>query len=136
MIQCNSSGSASRRYCHPSTSFVRSCAGLTENLRAGRPTPCTTLAVAAWICCASGRVGVCHSVNFADALHQQLAILGKAAGDDAERLTASVLAVPEIFGTELPSHSAFRSALSRAVAELQARGSRAAVAALLASEVT
>jgi fructuronate reductase len=113
---------------------ARLLASIAENLRAGRPAPCTTLAVAAWICCATGRVGVGQRADIADPLHQRLIDLGIVASDDAERLTASVLALTDVFGDELPRCSAFRSALSRAVAELQGQGPRAAVAALLARD--
>jgi fructuronate reductase len=110
---------------------TRLLASLRENLQAGRSAPCTTLAVAAWICCASGRTGQSESVQMEDPLDQRLKEIGQVAGDDPERLTELMLSVEEAFGTELPHCQAFRSNLVRAVGALQCGGPRAAVLGLM-----
>jgi mannitol-1-phosphate/altronate dehydrogenase len=59
--------------------------------------------------------------------------LGAAAGGDAERLTASVLAMEDVFGRDLPQLEAFRVGLTQAVGNLQRMGPHATVKALLAT---
>ncbi len=111
----------------------RLLASLQENLEAGRPAPCTLLAVAAWICCASGCVGHGHAAETEDPLIGRMQALGAAAGGDAERLTASVLAMEDVFGRDLPRLEAFRVGLTQAVGNLQRMGPHATVKALLAA---
>ncbi len=111
---------------------MRLLASIADNLKAGQPTPCTTLAVAAWICCASGRVGRCCPVEIEDPGSGRMRVLGAAAGDDAERLAAAALDAGGVFGTELPRDAAFRAELARAVAMLQQYGAIGAVSALMA----
>ncbi|WP_120010622.1 mannitol dehydrogenase family protein [Teichococcus vastitatis] len=111
---------------------TRLLASLRENFQAGRPAPCTTLAVAAWICCASGSTGQSEPVQMEDTLEHRLKAIGQAAGDDAERLTDLALSVEEAFGTELPRCAAFRADLVQAVTALQRGGARAAVRGLMA----
>jgi fructuronate reductase len=109
----------------------RLLASLQENLRAGRPAPCTLLAIAAWICWATRQPGPEDAVEMQDPLAGRLRILGLAVGDDAARLTSAVLDMENVFGSELPRLDSFRAALTAAVADLQCRGPRAVVAALL-----
>jgi fructuronate reductase len=111
----------------------RLLASIWENLEAGRPAPCTLLAVAAWICCASGCVGHGHAAETQDPLVERMHALGATAGNDTERLTASVLAMEDIFGRDLPRHEAFRLELTQAVGDLQRMGPHATVTALLAA---
>ena len=87
-------------------------------------------AVAAWICCVSGRVGKGATAQVQDPLRDRVLKLGIAAGDDAERLTAGVLEITDVFGDDLPRNEAFRAGLSHAVAQLQRLGPRGALAAL------
>jgi fructuronate reductase len=114
---------------------MRLLTSIADNLGSGRPAPCTTLAVAAWICCASGRVGRCRTAEIEDPIGERMRRLGAATGDDAERLTAAALEMNDIFGTELPRHAPFRAELAHAVAMLQREGAIGAVSALLASAV-
>jgi fructuronate reductase len=111
----------------------RLLASVQENLEAGRPAPCTLLAVAAWICCTSGCVGHGHIAETQDPLIGRMQALGAAAGDNAERLTASVLAMEDVFGCDLPKLEDFRAGLIQAVGDLQRMGPHAAVKALLAA---
>lgn len=106
---------------------ARLLAGLRDNLEAGRPAPCTLLAVAAWVLC---HTGPC-SPAMQDPLAERMRRLGGAAGADMDRLAALVLGMEEVFGTELLRLEAFRTGLSRAMAALQRKGPRAAAAALL-----
>ncbi|WP_169747580.1 mannitol dehydrogenase family protein [Belnapia moabensis] len=110
----------------------RLLASVQENLEAGRSAPCTLLAVAAWICCASERVGHGHAAETQDPLIERMHALGAAAGNDAERLTALALEMEDVFGCYLPRVEAFRTDLTQAVGNLQRKGPRAAIAALLA----
>jgi fructuronate reductase len=114
----------------------RLLASLSDNLRAGRPAPCTTLAVAAWICCASGRAGPGgHPVQMQDPLGERMRRLGAATGHDAARLAEAALDLEEVFGPGLRHMAPFRSELCQAVAELQRRGPRGALLALMARDM-
>jgi fructuronate reductase len=114
---------------------MRLLTSIADNLRSGRQAPCTTFAVAAWICCASGRVGRCRTAEIEDPVCERMRLLGAAAGDDAERLTAAVLEMNDVFGSELPRHAPFRAELAHAVAMLQREGAIGAVSALMTSAV-
>jgi len=107
---------------------TRLLASIGENLRAGRAVPCTTLAVAAWICCSTGRLGQTHAVEMEDPLGGRMRALGVAAGDDAERLTGLVLEQEDVFGQELPRCEAFRAGLASAVRALRERSPHEAIA--------
>jgi fructuronate reductase len=111
----------------------RLLASVQENLKAGRPAPCTLLAVAAWICCTSGCVGHGHTSETQDPLIGRMQTLGAAAGDNAECLTTSVLAMEDLFGSDLPRLENFRAGLIQAVGDLQRMGPHAAVKTLLAA---
>jgi fructuronate reductase len=106
---------------------TRLLASIADGLDAGRLMPCTILAVAAWICCASGRVGQCHPADIEDPCNRQMRQIGAAAGDDAVRLSRATLDVEGVFGTELPRHAPFRAEVARAVAMLQREGAMGAV---------
>ncbi|MFC7543876.1 hypothetical protein ACFQU2_36665 [Siccirubricoccus deserti] len=106
---------------------------LRENLQAGRPATCTLLAIAAWVCCVTRQPGPEDAVEMQDPMAGRLRLLGLAAGNDAARLTDAVLEMEDVFGPELPRLGSFRAALTAAVADLQCRGPRAVVAALLAN---
>ncbi|MDB5383325.1 MAG: hypothetical protein JWO26_2957 [Rhodospirillales bacterium] len=111
----------------------RLLASLMDNLQAGRPAPCTILAVAAWICCVTGLGVPAEAVEIEDPLSENLRSLGRAAGSDAARLTASVLEMENLFGQDLPRMQGFRAELTAAVSQLQRVGPRRAIAALMAS---
>lgn len=107
---------------------ARLLASIRDNLEAGRPAPCTLLAVAAWICCQSGR----SAVDMRNPLSARMKGRWAAAGNDPNRLAASVLAMEDVFGPELPRLEPFRTGLTQAIVRLHGRGPRAAVAALMA----
>ena len=110
----------------------RLLASLQENLQAGRPAPCTLLAIAAWVRCATRQPGPQNAVEMQDPLTARLRAVGRAAGDDAARLIGAVLDMEDVFGSELPRRESFRAALTAAVAALRRDGPQATVAALLA----
>jgi fructuronate reductase len=114
---------------------ARLLASIHENLLAGRPAPCTVLAVAAWICCASRRVGMGEPVQVQDPLADRMRALGMAAGDDPGRLANLALGLEDVFGKDLPRLARFRTELAHAIAELQRSGPRGAIASLMAPDL-
>nr|MCV4206949.1 mannitol dehydrogenase family protein [Roseomonas sp. SXEYE001] len=111
----------------------RLLASIRDNLMAGRPVPCTMLAVAAWICCMSGQAGAAEPVQMQDPVAEHMRDLGRSAGNDPKRLTSLFLEMEDVFGTELPRLKPFRDELAQAVGMLQRHGPRAAIAALIGS---
>jgi fructuronate reductase len=110
---------------------TRLLASLHENMMAGRSAPCTLLAVAAWICCASGRTGRGEPTQMEDPLDHRMKAIGAKAENDAERLADLALDVEEVFGTELPRCGKFRTSLAQAVAALQRDGPRTAIIGIM-----
>ncbi|MFC5315145.1 mannitol dehydrogenase family protein [Azospirillum rugosum] len=102
-----------------------------ENLRAGRPVPCATLAVAAWIACLSGRV----PVALQDPVKERITALNRAAGGDVDRFTAAVLERSDIFGDALPRLAPFRKGVRDGLSLLDREGPRNAARALLAADM-
>ena len=101
---------------------------LRENLQAGRPAPCTVLAIAAWMRCATGHDGSGRLLPLRDPMAARLRHLGRQVGGDPERLVDAFLGIAEIFGDDLPQHPLLRPALVRAMIALQQGGARGAVA--------
>ncbi|HEX2541621.1 MAG TPA: mannitol dehydrogenase family protein [Caldimonas sp.] len=110
---------------------ARLLASLRDNLQAQRPAPCTVLAVAAWMQCAAGPGSARPAGGLQDPLSDALQRVGVMAGDDPQRLVDGLLALPEIFGDDLPSHPLLRRDLCRAVDALQRHGVPGAIAACL-----
>lgn len=106
----------------------RLLAPLRDNVVAGRPAPCTVLAVAAWMLCASGHGARGRAVQAEDAMAKRLRRCGVARDDDAG-LVAAFLAMGDVFGPDLPRHDPLRAELVRAVSELRRDGLFAAVRA-------
>ena len=109
----------------------RLLASVRENLEAGRAAPCTTLAVAAWICCVSGAGGRNRRADIEDPIRARMQALGQAARHDPQGLARATLELAEVFGEDLVTTDAFRSGLSRSVASLHSDGPRGAIAALM-----
>ncbi|WP_238193015.1 mannitol dehydrogenase family protein [Methylobacterium frigidaeris] len=107
----------------------RLLASLRDNLRAGRPVSCTLLAIAAWICCASGASGPAQAME--DPLAGELTRLSEASGDDLGRLATSVLQLEDVFGCELPRLETVRTELADLMGQLRAHGVHRTVANLL-----
>jgi fructuronate reductase len=108
---------------------TRLLASIADNLAAGRPAPCTMLAVAAWVCCTAGRA---EGTQISDPAATRMRRLAAQAGGDVARLSELVLQMEDILGTELPRVEAFRTGLRKALADLLTQGPRAAVTALMA----
>ena len=111
--------------------YTRLLAGLLMHLDAGRPAPLTVLAVAAWICCASGRHLRGRALAAHDHLQPELLRLGRHAGEDAQRLVRGFLGLREVFGDKLPLHEGLVRQLVHAVHSLQQDGALGAVSAAL-----
>jgi fructuronate reductase len=110
---------------------TRLLASLRDNLRARRPAPCTLLAIAAWMRCAAGPEVSGRPLMLRDRLGVKLRRIGREAGNEPARLVDAFLAVPDIFGQDLPRRPSVRLALTRAMAALQRGGARGAIAACL-----
>lgn len=109
----------------------RLLASLRDNRRAGRPAPCTVLAIAAWMRCVAGQDDSGELIPLPDHLCIKLKRRAVEGASDPVRLVELLLSLPEIFGNDLPRDDGFRSALTAAVAVLQQRGARGAVAACM-----
>jgi fructuronate reductase len=108
---------------------------LRQNRQAGRPAPCTLLAVAAWIRCAAGRDDAGGAIEMCDPIANELQARAAAAGGDPGRLVDLMLELKPVFGDDLPADPVVRRSLRQAVAALQARGARGAVAACVAGRL-
>jgi fructuronate reductase len=109
----------------------RLLASLRENMHAGRPTPCTVLAVAAWMRCLTGTDDAGHPIVLSDPLHGQFDGATAAAAGPAALVDAA-LGLKEVFGEDLPHDIGLRRALTQAVSVLQQSGARGAVMACVA----
>lgn len=108
---------------------ARLLGSLASNIAAGRPAPCTVLAVAAWICCAARLVPGSSAVE--DPAGERLQQLALHAAGDTGRFVQLLAGLPEIFGEELPQLAVFQDDLGRAVEALRVRGARAAIASVM-----
>ncbi|MDB5895457.1 MAG: hypothetical protein JWQ88_2988 [Rhodoferax sp.] len=109
----------------------RLLSSIVDNHAAGRPTPCTTLAVAAWLRCCEGLDDHGRPVQLEDHLADRLAATANAARGSTEALVDAMLAQGDVFG-RLADDRSFRDDLVVAVDQLRLRGARGAVAACLA----
>jgi fructuronate reductase len=101
-----------------------------EALEAGRPIPCLALGIAAWMRYVAGVDERGAPIDIRDPL---LPVLREAAAPglaDPALLADRLLAIPAIFGDDLPRHSGFRAAVQGALAELAAHGGQAAASGL------
>ncbi len=103
----------------------RFIAPLRENTLAGRPAPCTALALAAWMQYATGRGLNGEPIEVNDPL---AAVTTGFAGATPERLVDLYLAREDVFGADHPG----RAALKRAMGDLHRVGVRAAARAAAA----
>lgn len=104
---------------------------LRENRRARRPTPCTLLAVAAWMLCTLQHDEAGMPFVLDDAMQDTLARRAGAHAHDPERLVDALLALPEIFG-DLYGDPEVRAGLQQAALLLRTRGARGAIATCVA----
>jgi fructuronate reductase len=103
---------------------------IAERLADGRPIPCLALAVAAWMRYVGGCDEAGQPIDVVDPLAARLKAIAATAGGDAATLVELYGGVEEIFGT-VGRRPEFRAAVASALATLQQRGARGAVAALV-----
>ena len=111
---------------------MRLLASLQENRLAGRPTPCTILAVAAWMRCVGGSNEAGRPIALSDPLQAQLQSAVSAAAPGPAGLVDALLGVTDVFGQDLADDASLRRWLTKAVGVLQQRGARGAVMACVA----
>jgi fructuronate reductase len=109
---------------------TRLLAPLQENRLAGRPTPLSVLALAAWMRCAVGVDDSCRPLALSDPMGERLRVLSIEAGPGVGSLVDHLLAVEEIFGPEVRADQNLRQELCVAVKTLCERGARAVLASL------
>lgn len=109
---------------------TRLLAGLQDNLRKGRPSPCTFLALAAWMCClGTGRRQGCE---LRDQLSDRLANIAQGRQGDADLMVDGFLQVSDVFTPDMRDDPRVRSALVQALTDLWHLGPLAAVEQRLA----
>jgi fructuronate reductase len=99
-----------------------------DRLAAGAGVPRIALAVAAWMRFVTGRDEKGGAIDVRDPLAARLRALADAAGPDADRLSAALFSVREIFGDDLPRDARFTGAVRDALAGLLAHGVRQMIA--------
>ncbi len=99
-----------------------------DNVAAGRPYGRLALGVAAWMRYITGIDEKGAPIEVKDPLAPRLRARADAAGPDAAALAAALLALPEVFGADLPADAGFRAAVTAHLASLFARGARATIA--------
>ena len=109
---------------------TRLLASLKDNLVAGRPAPCTLLAVAAWMLCAT-EDDENGDVMIEDEHGDLLRSMRVAAGDNAERWVDAALLSTPVFGPQLAGDAGVRAALARSINALQGLGPIGAMKACL-----
>ncbi|WP_075217717.1 mannitol dehydrogenase family protein [Mongoliimonas terrestris] len=87
------------------------------------------LGVAAWMAYVRGIDEKGQPIDVRDPLSGRLRLIADAAGTDADALASGLLAVTDVFGTDLPADPTFRSAVTAALTRLLEAGSAATVAA-------
>ena len=101
-------------------------------LRTGAPIPRIALAVAAWMRYVTGRDENGQAIDVRDPLADRLRRLADAAGQRAEQLAPTLLAVEEVFGKDLAADPRFARAVTAALDRLLREGARRAVGQLVA----
>jgi fructuronate reductase len=99
-----------------------------ESIAAGRSSPCTVLAVAAWACCTARMMP--YAGNLEDDNAPALQDLA-AKSRDTRDFVRQLLCRKDIFGTELPHIPAFGDQLAEAIDLLKLLGARGAVSRVL-----
>ncbi|MDB5929517.1 MAG: hypothetical protein JWR60_1224 [Polaromonas sp.] len=110
----------------------RLLASLRDNRQAGRPAPCTVLAIAAWMRCAACLNDAGEPIELTDPLHETLRRAAAGTQANPARMVDAFLGIKAVFGEDLPGNDSLRRSLTRAVSLLQQRGARGAVMACVA----
>ena len=103
---------------------------ITDRLAAGQPVNRLALGVAAWMRYVTGIDEQGNPIEVKDPLAARCRAIADAAGRDATKLADGLLAIPEIFGTNLPANETFRATVTAHLASLLDRGARATVSAV------
>lgn len=110
---------------------ARLLAPAAENLAAGREAPCANLALAAWICCLTGRVGLGAQLAFEDPLRARMQELGADRTLDTKHLVIAALSMMNGVAAQLRADPNVVQALADAVCSLQLDGPETAMLKLL-----
>lgn len=100
-----------------------------DRLAAGRPAPCATLGVAAWMRYVTGRDERGREIDVRDPLLPRLRQITQGLEDVPQqerpaRLADGLLAMTEVFGDDLPRNGTFRAAVAGHLASLYRHGAR------------
>jgi fructuronate reductase len=111
----------------------RLIASLLDNLRDGRPAPCTLLAIAAWMRCAAGLLPPQRSNTLAPepSLTPALQAVAVPGGDEPASIVSAFLDLSDVFDDRLRRNAEVRAALVRAMTVIQRSGIRGAMASCL-----
>jgi len=104
---------------------------LRENLKAGRPSPCAVLAIAAWIRWFALEDTSGTKVELNDPLAIELRDLCTTVGEDHTKLARAFLSIEEIFGPDIRDHEELVQELSRALSDLHHHDLRNVIASRL-----
>jgi fructuronate reductase len=105
---------------------------LLSNIVAGRPSPCATLAVAAWICWAGRLMQFEGDVEDRSRIRE----LVKQAGEKSSRVVSSLLKERSMFSADFVLCPQFEADLSAAVDSLRSRGAHGAISAMMGSSLS
>jgi fructuronate reductase len=101
-----------------------------DRLAAGQPFSRLALGVAAWMRYVTGMDEAGGAIDVKDPHAARLRAIADGAGRDAEKLVDGLLAVSEIFGTDLPGNAVFREVVTGHVRSLFDKGALATVRAI------
>lgn len=103
-----------------------------DRLKAGAPISHLALGVAAWMRYVTGTDEAGAAIEVKDPLAAEFAKRAASAGRDAKALSAALLGIESIFGTDLPREERFTTAVERHLAMLFDKGAKATAAGLTA----
>ena len=96
-----------------------------ERLAANEPVDTIALAVAGWMRYVAGRDDDGKPIDVRDPLAAEFARVAKASAGNADALCSGLLALPQVFGADLPADPRFADATRKQLARLTSRGVRA-----------
>jgi fructuronate reductase len=99
-----------------------------DRLASGASFDRLALAVAGWMRYVSGQAENGQAIDVRDPLADRIKRIVDGAGGNAAALAAALVAVPEIFGSDLPADTHFVARVTAALEQLYAMGARASVA--------
>ncbi len=111
----------------------RLLAPIRDRLTAGEPLPLLALGVAGWMRYVSGQDEAGQPIDVRDPLAARFAAVAAEAGGDAGRLADGLLAIREVFGTDLPADPRFTGPVRAALTSLYRQGAAATVEAAVAT---